>query len=181
MDFARLKKSSDIRLFILFLLKHIGYPLEFNLLCDAATIDGIVDVFDFSEQFAYLLELGNITEISEDGTEKYIISEQGMRIIDNLEGTLLHSLRDYCLKRALTLLDFKKRGAQVNISSYKRDEKYYVAVKVTENGLNKIDLEIEADNEDLQRKMTENFKEKPDLIYRGIVSLMSGDINYLLE
>lgn len=181
MDFARLKKSSDIRLFILFLLEHVQYPLDFNTLCDAATIDGVVDVFDFSEQFAYLLELGNISEIKESGTELYTISEQGKRISESLESTLSHTLRDYCLKRALTLLDFKKRGAEMSVTPYEENGKYYVKVKVTEKDTVKLDLKVEVEDESLQNKMLDNFNDKPDIIYKGIVSIMSGDINYLLE
>ena len=57
---SQLRDKNDIKIFILYLLRHIGYPLDFVSINDIVVQDGYVGYFDFAECFAELLETGNI-------------------------------------------------------------------------------------------------------------------------
>ena len=60
-----LKDKNDIKIFILYLLRNIGYPLDFDNINDIVVQDGIVGYFDFADCFAELLDTGNIAEEKE--------------------------------------------------------------------------------------------------------------------
>lgn len=105
---AALKDKNDIKIFILYLMRNVGYPLEFENLNDIVIQDGVVGYFDFVECFGELLDTGNVREIKGENGDLYEITEQGKHVSDSLEGNLLGLIRDKSLKSALRLLSFKK-------------------------------------------------------------------------
>ena len=44
-----------------------------------------------------------------------------------------------------------------------------------------MDLTVRADSEYQLKRMLNNYSEKPEVVFRGIVALLSGDVNYLFE
>ena len=86
---TRLKDKNDIKIFILYLLKNVGYALDFSNINDIVVQDGVVNYFDFAECFAELIDAGNIREdaASEAGEATYSLTEQGKQVsatvIDN--------------------------------------------------------------------------------------------------
>ena len=105
---AALKDKNDIKIFILYLMRNVGYPLEYENLNDIVIQDGVVGYFDFVECFGELLDTGNVREIKGENGDLYEITEQGKHVSDSLEGNLLGLIRDKSLKSALRLLSFKK-------------------------------------------------------------------------
>ena len=83
---AALKDKNDIKIFILYLMRNVGYPLEFENLNDIVIQDGVVGYFDFVECFGELLDTGNVREIKGENGDLYEITEQGKHVSDSLEG-----------------------------------------------------------------------------------------------
>ena len=54
----------QVKVFILYLLEKVGYPLDYNDLATIIIRDGYVDYFDFVTYFHELLEDGHIKKIS---------------------------------------------------------------------------------------------------------------------
>jgi len=196
---APLKDKNDIKIFILYLLKNIKYPLDFNTISDIVVQDEFVNYFDFAECFAELLDLGTIemirvgdeivveASIGENGrpekkSELYSITERGIIVVEELHSNLLNMIKEKSLKSAMRLLSFKSRGSEVRCTSQKRDDgTYELHCEIIENreSILKIDF-VASDKRQLDR-MTENFNERPEVIYRGVAALLSGDINYLID
>lgn len=179
---APLKDKNDIKIFILYLLRHIGYPLDFVTINDIVVQDGVVNYFDFAECFAELLETGNVEELKTDGDDLYAITEQGKHVADTLQSRLLNLLRDKSLKSALRLLSFRKRGADVRCEvaplSGGRYEMHCIVIDHHEEILH---LTVVLDNETQVEKMRYNFMNKPEVVYRGMMALLSGEVNYLIS
>ena len=179
----QIKEKEDIKTFILFLMRNIGYPLEFSLINDIVLQDGFVASFDFTECFAELLETGNIHEIKgEDGEELYEITEQGVLVADTLESDLMSMIKEKSLKSAVRLLSFRKRGAKVRFTSEKiSDDDYEATCVITDRGgeIMKISLTLGSYNQLQKIKM--NFTEKPEIVYRGVFAVLTGDVNYLID
>ena len=53
---AQLKEKNDIKIFILYLMRNIGYPLDFSNINDIVVQDGIVNYFDFAEFGAHMAD-----------------------------------------------------------------------------------------------------------------------------
>lgn len=195
---APLKEKNDIKIFILYLLKNLKYPLDFNTISDIVVQDEFVSYFDFAECFAELLDTETIELIRvgdeiveptigkngrpENKSEYFQITEKGIVVVEQLQSNLLTMIKEKSLKSALRLLSFKQRGSDVKCShSEREDGKYDLHCEIIENHQILLEVNIVVESYELLCKMVENFNEHPEVAYRGVVSLLTGDINYLIN
>ena len=179
---APLKDKNDIKIFILYLLRHIDYPLDFTNINDIVVQDGFVNYFDFAECFAELLDTGNIQEIKDGDEELYVITDQGIRVADTLDSRLLNMLKDKSLKSALRLLSFKKRGAQIKCEEESLpDGRFILHCIVIDHHEERMHVKVLLDDRIQVEKMKYNFNDKPEIVYRGVLALLSGEVNYLIQ
>ena len=187
---APLKDKNDIKIFILYLLKNLNYPLDFNTISDIVVQDEFVNYFDFAECFAELLDCGNIEQLppnpDADGDKKdkelYRITPNGITIAEQLQSSMLNMIKEKSLKSAMRMLSFKSRGSDVSCSYTEREDgRYDLRCVVSENGNKILDLGLIIESKYQLDKMVYNFNERPEVVYRGIISLLTGDINYLID
>ena len=196
---APLKDKNDIKIFILYLLKNIQYPLDFNTISDIVVQDEFVSYFDFAECFAELLDLGTIeqfrigdeliTEPSlgqngrpEKKNELYAITAKGVTVVEQLHSNLLNMIKEKSLKSAMRMLSFKLRQSKIECSSTECDDgTYQLHCEIIEKQRPILKIDYVADTKERMEIMRENFNERPEIIYRGVVALLSGDINYLID
>lgn len=195
---APLKEKNDIKIFILYLLKNLNYPLDFNTISDIVVQDEFVSYFDFAECFAELLDTETIEMlrisdgivepgIGENGrpenkSEYFKITEKGIVVVEQLQSNLLGIIKEKSLKSAMRLLSFKQRGADLKCThTLREDGKYDLHCEVIENFEPVLQINLVVENEDLLHKMVENFNEHPEVAYRGVLAVLSGDINYLVN
>ncbi len=176
-----IKGKNDIKIFILFLMRNVGYPLDFSNINDIVVQDGFVSYFDFAECFAELLETGNVRKLGEGDDVLYEITEQGCAVADSLQSDLLMMIRERSLKSALRLLSFKKRGAKISFQSREVGSKYEVTCKIIEGGREIFNMTLDVDNKKELDRMEYAFRERPEYIYKGILSLMTGEADYLFN
>lgn len=179
---APLKDKNDIKIFILYLLRNIGYPLDFSNINDIVVQDGIVGYFDFADCFAELLDTENIREERIDGVCLYRITEQGIHVADNLQSNILTTIRERSLKSALRLLSFKKKGSLIKHKSEPlKDGGYRLECSIIEEREEIMKVSVFLDNKAQLDKMEYNFENNPEVVYRGVLALLSGEINYLVN
>ncbi len=182
---APIKDKNDIKIFILYLMRNIGYPLDFANINDIVVQDGLVGYFDFAQCFAELLDTGNIREIKpekEKDDELYEVTEQGIRVAENLESNLLGYIKEKSLKSALRLLSFKKRGSEIKCSAVPtEDGKYIMTCTIIEERREIMKVTVLLESRAQFEKMRYNFNDRPETVYRGILALLSGEVNYLLD
>ena len=134
----------QVKVFILYLLEKVGYPLDYNDLATIIIRDGYVDYFDFVTYFHELLEDGHIKKISvpcdgakdkpseqkdENGVAElektsdndaqtkdlYEVSETGRMIAKGLaDDLLIAAVREKSYISAMRHLSLEKRGAVVD-------------------------------------------------------------------
>ena len=179
---AQLKEKNDIKIFILYLMRHVGYPLDFSNINDIVLQDGIVNYFDFAECFAELIDSRNIEELREEGGETlYAITEQGKSVSDSLQSDLLMMIREKSLKSAIRLLDFQKKGLASKCGFEPLpDGRYEFNCRITEHKSDIMNITLTVDNKKMLDRMLYNFRERPETVYRGLLSVLTGEINYLL-
>ncbi|MBQ7125206.1 MAG: DUF4364 family protein [Clostridia bacterium] len=179
---SQLKDKNDIKIFILYLMRHIGYPLDFVSINDIVIQDGYVGYFDFVECFAELLETGNILEIKGEDEEIYQITEQGINVADTLDSQLINMIKEKSLKSALRLLSFKERGAKVKFDFEPLQNGRFLAkciITEKEEEMMSVSLTLESRNQ-LER-IRRNFYDKPEVVYKGILAVLTGEVNYLID
>lgn len=180
---AQLKEKNDIKIFILYLMRNIGYPLDFSNINDIVVQDEIVNYFDFAECFAELIDTGNVSETKdENGETVYSVTEQGKQVSDSLQSELFMMIREKSLKSALRLLDFKKRGSQIKCKSQPQpDGSYLLTCSIIESKEESMNLTLKVDNKKQLDRMEYNFNQRPEVVYRGILAVLTGEVNYLID
>ncbi len=196
----KLHAPDQIKVFILYLLDKIGYPLEYT---DIATIiirDGLVDYFDFVEYFHQLLEAKHIRRVPKETEEingkeaeaekadeptencMFEVTETGKMIAVGLSNDLLMvAVREKSYISAMRHLSLEKRKAVVTQSSEQDGTGYIFHCSIKDMDGLALNLSVRADTFNQLSRMKQNFEERPDVIYRGIIALVTGNVNYLFE
>lgn len=202
----------QVKVFILYLLEKVGYPLDYNDLATIIIRDGYVDYFDFVTYFHELLEDGHIKKISvpcdgakdnpsektdengvaepENSSDKdaqtkdlYEVSETGRMIAKGLaDDLLIAAVREKSYISAMRHLSLEKRGAVVDHRiEMVGDGTYIFHCSIKDCDGMAFDLALRADSYLQVSRMRMNFEDKPDVVYRGIIALVTGNVNYLFE
>lgn len=188
----KLRAPDQVKVFILYLLDKIGYPLDYT---DIATIiirDGLVDYFDFVEYFHQLLEAGHIRKISknedggaaeeERGDWLFEVTDTGRIIAKGLSDDLLMAaVREKSYISAMRHLSLEKRKAVVAQSSEQEGTGYIFHCSINDMDGLALNLSLRADSYNQLNRMKQNFEERPDVVYRGIIALVTGNVNYLFD
>lgn len=175
-----LRDKFEIKVFILFLLSNLDEPLEFSTVNDIVIQDGFVNYFDFAICFAELLEAGQITE-TPDQKPLYEISEAGRTAIESYESTLYNSVREKALRSALRLLAFNKSGSKISSSITECKGGYILDCKISDNQRILFHNQVFLTEKHYADKLKANFDEKAEIIYKGSLALLSGDVNFIFE
>lgn len=179
---TRLYDENEIKIFILYLMFNIGRPLEYEDINDVVMQDGFVGGIDFADCFADLLENGNVKEVRADGKLYYAVSDRGVQIVEQLQGDIMSYVRGKGLKSALRMLDFKSRGARIETSFEPRqDGRFDLTCAIHDHEQMSLELKLVADSADQLELMRHQFRENPEQIYKGVLALLTGEIDYLIH
>ena len=201
---SQLKKEDEIKIFILYLLDKIGYPLDYPSIGSIMMQDGIVNFFDFAQCFFALVDAGHIREIITDKNERaegdealefddeeteyeptstvlYEVTDTGRHVARVLSDSLMVSVREKSYRSALRHLSFERQGAYVDHSYRPDGDGFLVTCSIKDHNGVVMDLTVRADSEYQLRRMLNNYSERPEVVFRGVVALLSGDVNYLFE
>lgn len=172
----------NVKIFVLYLLENINYPLEFITINDIVMQTDYVMYLDFAEAFNEMIDMHLIEKFEEDGKELYLITDRGRVVARELKSDILTSMLDKSLAQALRYLDFKKRKIVARCTVEKTDDgRYQVTATFTEKGVCIFSQSLVVDTENRAERMRDNFYERPETVYRGVVALMAGNVNYLFD
>jgi len=175
---------NNVKIFVLYLMRNINYPLDYVTVNDIVMQNDYIMYLDFAEAFHEMLDGGLIERAGTDesGTELYAVTRRGAMVAEQLKSDLLPSILDHSLTCALRYLDFKRRGITVDCSYQKlADQTFDVTFVITEKSKVLWKSTVNVDSEYRCRQMRENFRDRPDVIYRGVVALLTGNVNYLFD
>lgn len=186
---SMLKDPHQIKIFILYLMDRIGYPLNYSSIGAIMIQDNIVAFFDFAECFFSLVDQGHIRVIHPDKVNPddeepdalYEVSESGKTIARDLSDSLLTTVRDRSYRSAVRHLSLKKRGAIVDQSYRQEGDHYLVTCNIRDREGEALSLTVRADSKSQLDTMMHNFSQRPEVVFRGIVGLLSGDADYLFD
>lgn len=179
---APLTDYNDIKIFILYLMKSLHRPLDFTTVSEISVQDGFVNYFDFATCFAALIDNGSISETVIGGEAMYEITETGMLVASELQSNIMNIIREKGLRSALRLLSFKDRGSKITCDySELGDDRYLMNCEISENGETVLKLSLGVDSKQLLDMMIYNFDNKPEVLYKGVIAILTGEVDYLLD
>lgn len=176
--------KNEIKIFILYLMDRIGYPLSCADVCSIMHQENVVSYFDCADCFAELIDFNHVKEVdkTKTGEALYVVTDTGERIAIELNDTLSPGIKEVSYRSAIRHLSFRKRNAAIDCYYNELPNgKYYVHCEITESGRKVLDINIEVDSKLEADTMLANFRKKPEIVYRGTLAIVSGEQNYIFE
>lgn len=176
-----------VKIFVLYLLENINYPLEHTVINDIVMQTDYVMYLDFAESFNEMLDAGLIEELP--NPEKpdfplYRITEHGRIVATELKSDVLASILDSSLEQALRYLDFRRRGITSECTVEEIDRRTgecAVHCRLLEQNEVLFESTLRVDSRNRAERMRDNFNFRPDVIYRGYIALLAGKVNFLFD
>jgi hypothetical protein len=172
----------NIKVFILYLMQNVRTPQTYVTINDMIMQTDYVMYLDFSECFYEMLDDGLIVACGEDeeGQKLYEVTPQGRMVAQQLHSDILPTVLEESLRCALRYLDFKQRGVKLFCETHaKPDGTTEFVCGVEENGKQLFHTTMTVDCPARAQQMEQNFRERPEAIYKGLWALLSGKVNYL--
>lgn len=174
--------KTDIKIFILYLLRQIERPVDFVTLNDIVVQDGFVNQFDFMDCFYELCESEAVKKFISGENELFVITDKGTMVAETLQSNIIRTIRERSVRSALRLLSFRSRGAKASCSlEDEKDGKCCLNCRAQDAGGVFMQVSLLLDTRHQAELMKQNCDENPELLYRGILGVLSGDINYLAD
>lgn len=176
--------KKNVKIFVLYLMENINYPLDFVTINDIIMQTDYVLYLDFAESFIEMQDDGLIVVSAndEDGSELYEVSPKGRFIAAELKSDILDEILDKSLTAAFRYLDFKRRGVTLKTNIEKQpDGGYIFSCELIENKKILFQSDLLVDSLNRAERMKQNFYERTEAIYRGINALFAGNVNFLFD
>ena len=179
---ATIASVRNVKIFVLYLMENINYPLDFVTINDIVMQTDYVMYLDFAEAFGEMLDGGLIEKLEGGDEALYSVTEKGRCVARELKSDILPSILDRSLSAALRYLNFQKRGIVAKCTVEPTDDgRFEVTCVFTENKIEIFKQSIVVDSQNRAERMKKNFYERPEAIYRGVMALMAGNVNYLFD
>ena len=175
---------NQVKIFVLYLMKNIHYPLDYVTINDIVMQTDFILYLDFAVAFHEMLDLGLIEEVGKNDKNEplYAVTKRGVIVAEELGGEILPSILDKSLSAALRYLDFKQRNVTVECDTENMgDRTYLVTLTLKEDGKILLSTKLSVDSEHRARQMRETFRDRPEVVYRGIIALLTGSVDYLFD
>lgn len=174
-----IKKRNDIKIFILFMLGLIDYPLDHNTLHDLCVQDNFISSFDFADCIIDLCESGCVDTYKNGDDDMYKMTATGLQALSALEEDILPMVRDKAMHSAIRLLSFEKSGGKVNVITDKLDFGYKVTCEIIKKGNPIMSISLDVATKSLADRIKQKVNDRPEEIYKGISALLLDDISLM--
>lgn len=184
MPSSTIGSKNNVKIFVLYLMRNINYPMDFVTINDIVMQNDYVLYLDFAESFHEMLEQDLIIEDgkNEHGDPLYSVTKKGSIVAEQLRSDILSSILDKSLTCALRYLDFRKRNITLDCTwEHLPDQTFDVTFWIREDGKETLKVNINVDSEYRCRQIRRNFRERPEVMYRGIMALLCGKVDYLFD
>ncbi len=172
--------KNNVKIFVLYLLDNINYPLDFCTINDIVMQTDYVMYMDFAEAFIEMVDGDLISSFESEGVTYYEVTAKGRCVAVELKSDILPSILDQALTAALRYLDFSRRAIVTSCRIEKKDDgKFEVICEITEKKELIFSTHLTVDSEDRAKRMKAYFNDRPEVIYRGVTALLAGQMNYL--
>ena len=172
----------NVKIFVLYLMENINYPLDFVTINDIVMQTDYIIYLDFAECFHQMVDDGLILVDDSHDEPYYYVSDKGRLVARELKSDILSSILAQSLRYALRYLDFKQRDVKARCRSERlEDGRYKIECSLTEKGVEIYSTTLVVDTQERVERKKENYRDRPQVIYRAVNALHAGNGNYLFD
>jgi hypothetical protein len=175
-----LNTITDLKVFLLFLLDNIRYPIEGTTVLKIIEENTNDISLDYEQSLRELADSGHLLFDEIDGEKYYMISDKGRSVASELYDTLDKGFRERSLRSAIKHISLSKTGA--SIKSYietTENKRYKVTLEASDSYGEMMITSLTVNSLAEAEMIRRNFENKPDGVYRGVFFAATGRIEYL--
>jgi hypothetical protein len=167
--FGFIHEKLDIKLLILYVLRHLPSAIDGEALADLVLIDGGIGYFDYK---TFLAELVNNALVS-DEEGRYAVTAKGSRNCEVLENSLPYSVRAKARRVMAPVIDEMRRSAMILANHERVDGGVTVYLAISDGVGSIFDLKILAADTAQAEKIEQNFRKRAEQYYQRFIDLLS--------
>ena len=168
-----LRSKNDIKLLICYMLASVNQALSKDEIVSVLQENALANYFEINDAFSDLLGNNNISK-APDESEKYVITESGKLIVNQLDTALPISIREKTIAATVNLLAKIKREKENTVTIKNESNGCYVSCNIS--GGDDVDLltiNLFVPDSKQAEMVKQNFQENPDLIYTCMLALLT--------
>lgn len=174
------RSITEIKIFILFLLDRVRYPIDRSTLIEIIVENTDSISFDYDSCLAELVRDGLVYFDEDEDDKYYMISEKGRAISSELYDNLDGAFRERSVKSVAKHLSLSARGVEIGARVEASGDKRYVVTlmaKDRQGEIMKLSLTVAslAEAEEIRR----NYEINPTGVYRGVLFSATGRLDFI--
>ena len=175
-----LKSTTDLKVFLLFLLEQIRYPIDRTTLIKIISENTDEIVVDYDASLAELSEDGHLWSDGIDGESYYMISDTGRAVAAELYDSLDGELRERSVKCAIKYMSLAKRGAKIESSITELGvARFKVRMQISDMTGEIMDTSVVVSSRAEAEKIRDTFTTRPEAVQRGILFSLTGRLEFI--
>ena len=171
---------TDLKVFLLFLLDNIRYPVSYTTIMEIILENTDELSLDYDQCLAELSESGHLYSDEVDGEKYYMISDEGRLVASELYDSLDKEFRERSLRSAIKYISLSKNGASIKAYiEVTETKRYRVTLEAHDSHGEIMKTSLTVNSRTEAEAIKRNFESKPDGVYRGVLFSATGRIEYL--
>ena len=175
-----LKTHTDIKVFLLFVLDNIKYPVDSETIMKIVAENVVDPTLDYTLCLSELVRDDFIVTDEFEGRDYYMISKKGRPVAAELYDMLDESFRERSLRSAIKHSSLLDKGLRIKTEIEELPSKRYrVAVRMfdTEEEIMATSFTVISRRE--AEKIRDNFEASPEGMYNGFLFAATGRMEYI--
>ena len=175
-----LNTITDLKVFLLFLLDNIRYPV------DSDTITSIVaentdDIsLDYQQCLGELVDSEHLLFDEIEGVRYYMISDKGREVASELYDTLDQNIREKSIRVASKHIAFTENGTSTKTKIEEADNNRFRVTVEAHSRLGKImSVSMLVPSRAEAEEIAERYENRPDAVYRGVMFALTGRLELI--
>lgn len=175
-----LKTLTDIKIFLLFILDNIKYPIDDDTLMKIVGENVVDPSLDYDESLADLVEREFVITDEFEGKNYYMISKKGRPVAAELYDMLDDSFRERSIRSAIKHSSLLDKGLRIRTSIEELpSRRFKVTVSMSDQKDELMSTSITVISRREAEKIRDNFEASPEGTYRGFLFAATGRMEYL--
>ncbi len=167
----------EAKILICFVLDSLGGKTEHQVLDQIMFADSFINYFTYSDALRNLVSTGHVY----DNDDTFELGELGKETSHRLSFSLPKSLREKVVRASVSVISKIKRANEITALCKENEHGYQVKCALHDAFGDILDVNLFAPNSLQAGFLCDNFKQNPELIYKGIIALFLKDEKALSE
>ena len=174
-----IRTNVDIKVFLLFILDNVGYPMEHDTIMDVVA-DTTELSLDYDAALGQLVANKMVCFDEIEDETYYMITDKGRMVASELYDSLDKEFRERSIKCAIKYMSLAKRGARIESSITELGVgRFKVRMQIFDMTGEILDNSVVVSSRAEAEKIRETFTSRPDAVHRGILFSLTGRLEFI--